>query len=89
MASTLLRSSHPLFPVLICVFSAAPISPTLPAVEALAGFLTRNLTSLIQWQVDVHPDVRVLLFTFLVSTLVVSPKRNKTATGSSRTKSEL
>src|ERR1019366_6123882 len=38
--------------------------------QALAGFLTRNLTSLIRWQVDVHPDVRVLLFTFLVSMIV-------------------
>jgi hypothetical protein len=38
--------------------------------QALAGFLTWNLTPLIQWQVDVHPDVRVLLFTILVSMIV-------------------
>ncbi len=38
--------------------------------QLLARFLTRNLTSLIRWQVNVHPDFRVLIFTLLVSMMV-------------------
>src|SRR5579864_1440659 len=36
----------------------------LGALRLLAGFLTQNRIWFIPLQVDVHPDIRVLLFTF-------------------------